>query len=663
MADTEKEIILDVKDLEVEFQSPLGAARAVRGASFQIRKGEIFALVGESGCGKSVTAASIMQILPRPIASIKSGEILIDGEDIVKMNEPRRRKMRGNQVSMIFQEPQTSLNPVFTIRNQLAEVLKVHKKMSESEIDQRCIELLTMVGIAEPEQRLSEYPHQLSGGMKQRVMIALALSCEPQVLIADEPTTALDVTIQAQVLNLINELRERMDTAILLITHDLGVVRQVADRVAVMYAGNIVETSEVENIFSKPKHPYTRKLLRSIPSRLERGQKLAIISGTVPSATETPKGCAFYDRCYARKDNCLEKQPPLDEGNHQVACFYPDTEETETVDNKEKAVVDGTRGEDLSIKNLKVYYPIRKGLLKRTVGHVKAVDDLSIEVPRGKTVALVGESGCGKTTLGKMLVGLEDAIEGSAKYGNQNLRSMSRSQKKELCKKIQFIFQDPFSSLDPRMMVFELIGEGMQSHAIAKSQKDIIDKTSELLEMVGLPQNAIYRYPHEFSGGQRQRISIARALAVMPELIICDEATSALDVSVQAQILNLLKDLQSQLSLSYLFITHNLSVVEYFCNYVYIMYLGEIVEHGTVEAIFDDPKHPYTKALLQAVPRIDEHTGLQNIKLNGDIPSPINPPSGCRFHTRCSEAKPECSKESPVETQFENQSVRCLLYK
>ena len=660
-----KDIVLELKDLHVHFQTPLGVAKAVRGTSLQIQKGEIFAIVGESGCGKSVTAASIMQILPKPIASVAKGEILINGEDIVKMTELQKRKIRGNRISMIFQEPQTSLNPVFTIRNQIAEVLRTHQDLDSEATENRCLELLTTVGIADPEQRLNEYPHQLSGGMKQRVMIALALGCQPEVLIADEPTTALDVTIQAQVLNLIDDLRKRLGTAVLLITHDLGVVRQIADRVAVMYMGQIVETGNSDEMFANPHHPYTKKLLRSIPSRLSRGQKLSIIPGNVPAATSDIKGCAFYERCFAKQDDCKHSPPSLKNitNSHLVSCFHPDSpEELNSIEINDDNVNDA-RGEDLIVKNLKVYYPIRKGLLKRTVGHVKAVDNLSIKVPKGKTVALVGESGCGKTTLGKMLVGLEKASAGEVKYGNLDLRNMSGSTLKGFHKRLQFIFQDPYSSLDPRMMVFELIGEGLVTHNITTKQDGVINRVKSLLDMVGLPENALYRYPHEFSGGQRQRICIARALAVMPETIICDEATSALDVSVQAQILNLLKELQGKLGLSYLFITHDLSVVEYFCSYIYIMYLGEIVEHGPVEAIFDNPKHPYTKALLQAIPRVDSHTGLNKIKLRGDIPSSINPPAGCRFHTRCSEAMPECSHQSPVEQKIGESRVRCFLYK
>ena len=655
--------VLEVKDLKTFFKTPGGTAKAVNGVSFSLNRGEVFALVGESGCGKSVTALSIMQILQKPAGYVAGGEILFHGRNLVRLAEPEKRKIRGNGISMIFQEPQTSLNPVFTVGNQVDEVFRAHRDLGKKEIRAKTIEMLRLVGIPDPEQRVREYPHQMSGGMKQRVMIAMALGCEPDVLIADEPTTALDVTIQAQVLSLIDDLREKFNTAVLLVTHDLGVVRQTADIIVVMYLGRIVEAAESNDLFDNPAHPYTRKLLQSLPSRMGRGRDLSVIPGTVPSAVNVPEGCPFADRCYAVRDDCRTVFPPVEKvgDGHSVCCYHHETEDTsEKKEKEEKESEAEKKGEDLIARDLKVYYPIRKGIFRRTAGYVRAVDEIDLKVEKGKTTALVGESGCGKTTLGKAVMGLEPVHSGTIHYGDIDVSLTKGKSLKEIRKRIQIIFQDPFASLNPRMMVKGIAGEGLKVHGLAHGSAEYEDRVGELLEMVGLTRDIMNRYPHEFSGGQRQRICIARALSVDPECIICDEATSALDVSVQAQILNLLKDLQTDLGLSYLFITHDLSVVEYFSDYIYIMYLGEIVEEGPVEAIFDHPLHPYTDALMKAVPRIDEKTGVKKIKLEGDVPSPVNPPSGCRFHTRCPKAQKRCADERPGKTRGEDRIFRCF---
>ena len=660
------EILLQVKNLKTRFTTPEGVARAVDGVSFHIHRGETYALVGESGCGKSVTAQSIMQILQKPAGYVADGKVLFEGRDLVTMSEPEKRRIRGNRISMVFQEPQTSLNPVFTVGNQMAEVFRVHRDMARSEIRRESIRMLDRVGIPDPEQRIDEYPHQLSGGMKQRVMIAMAAACRPDVLIADEPTTALDVTIQAQVLQLIEQLREEINTAVLLITHDLGVVRQVADRVGVMYTGKIVETTGCEELFSNPLHPYTRKLLQSIPSRMGRGERLSVIPGTVPPALDLPEGCTFADRCFAAQDDCRGQFPPLEEvrPGHQVACYHwTTTEEESTAEGEEQVETQREpEGEGLCLDGLKVYYPIRKGLFKKVVGHVQAVDGVDLEVPPGSSTALVGESGCGKTTLGKAIMGLEDVYDGTIHYGDLNLASARGRALKTLRRQIQIVFQDPYSSLNPRMRVQDIIGEGLKTHRLTAGRDEYESRIDELLEMVGLTPDARIRYPHEFSGGQRQRICIARALSVDPEVLICDEATSALDVSVQAQILNLLGKLQKRLGLSYLFITHDLSVVEYFADYIYVMYMGEIVEKGPVEGIFENPRHPYTKALLAAAPTIDEASGLPKLQLEGNVPSPSNPPCGCRFHTRCPIAREICEHKPPPTFVVENCHVRCHAY-
>lgn len=660
----EKDYILQVKDLKTYFKTPEGIARAVDGVSFGLKKREVFALVGESGCGKSVTALSIMQILPKPAGYIEGGEILFEGRDILKLREPARRKIRGDRISMIFQEPETSLNPVFSIGNQVDEVFSLHQNMPKGEIRKKTVQMLKTVGIPDSDQRAGEYPHQMSGGMKQRVMIAMALGCEPDILIADEPTTALDVTIQAQVLTLIDDLRERFHTSVLLITHDLGVVRQMADRIGVMYAGRIVEEAEAEKLFKNPLHPYTKRLLESLPSRMGRGRGLSVISGSVPSAVHFPEGCRFAKRCHLAREDCQVKAPILREIGeaHQVACFYYESKQKIEEGRGPKAHQKDRSKlvHDLYARDLKIYYPVRKGLLKRAVGYVRAVDGVSLGVEAGKTTALVGESGCGKTTLGKAIIRLEDIHSGSIHYQGEDISLIKGRALKKVRSRIQIIFQDPYSSLNPRMMVSEIVGEGLKTHKLVKSKDEFKERVCQLLEMVGLTRDVVNRYPHEFSGGQRQRISIARALAVNPEIIICDEATSALDVSIQAQILNLLRELQARLGLSYLFITHDLSLVDYLADYIYIMYLGEIVEEGPLEEIFDSPSHPYTEALMKAIPKIDERTGLLKIKLKGDVPSPMNPPKGCRFHPRCPYAKERCALGKPVLIQQDKRKYRCF---
>jgi peptide/nickel transport system ATP-binding protein len=542
--------------------------------------------------------------------------------------------------------------------------------------------MLDLVGIPEPAARYDEYPHQMSGGMKQRVMIAMALSCRPGLLIADEPTTALDVTIQAQILELIQRLQQELQMAVLLITHDLGVVANIADRVAVMYAGKIAETGTWKQLYKTPQHPYTVKLLESTPARDKRGTQLHTITGRVPKATEYNDGCRFAERCPKVMDGCENLIPTLQTVNgngHNVACHLYNPEppfnatatpatklelEIETDrENKETTAQLTETHPQLQVKDLCVHYPIQKGILKRTVGYVYAVDDVTLDIPRGKTLALVGESGSGKTSLGKAVLRLGVPVEGDLVYDGTNIATANREQLHPYRKRMQIIFQDPYASLNPRMTVGAIIQEGMQAHNIGSSTDERHTRVAELMRRVGLSPDMVTRYPHEFSGGQRQRIGIARCLAVEPEFIVCDEATSALDVSVQAQILNLLKSLQTDFNLTYLFITHNLSVVEYFADEVAVMYLGRIVERGTTEEIFDSPKHPYTRALLSAVPKMDEQTGVEKIRLEGDVPSPINRPSGCHFHPRCPEVMPTCKDTYPADTHFtQTHSCHCYLY-
>jgi len=665
------EPLLRVRELKTYFRTSEGLAKAVDDVSFEIQRGEIFALVGESGCGKSVTALSIIQLVPQPAGFIVGGEIYYKGRDITRLSEWEKRQIRGNEISMIFQEPMTSLNPVFKIGEQIVEAIKLHQGLSGALAKQQAIEMLERVGIPEPKARFHEYPHQLSGGMKQRVMIAIALSCQPGLLIADEPTTALDVTIQAEILELIRQLQREFDTAVLLITHDLGVVAEMANRIAVMYAGKLVEIAERQRLLQHPCHPYTVKLIESLPSRQKRGYSLMTIEGRVPKATRYPEGCRFAARCHRVMQGCNTILPHLleIEPNHQAACHLYDEayvdkmKSVEVGETLRKQEPPSTQTPLIEVRGLRVYFPIKKGLLKKTVGYVKAVDGVDLVIRKGQIFALVGESGCGKTTFGKGLLQLVKPIEGEVGYDGVDLTKLNRNKLHPYRRKLQIIFQDPYSSLNPRMMVGNIIQEGMAAHGVGANQKEQKERIQMLMQQVGLEPDMIHRYPHEFSGGQRQRIGIARCLAVNPEFLVCDEATSSLDVSVQAQILNLLEQLQKDYDLTYLFITHNLSLVEYLADEVAVMYLGRIVERGKAEEIFDTPKHPYTRALLSAIPQIDPQTGRKTIRLSGDVPSPINPPTGCHFHPRCSEAMPRCQDIYPDEVAITStHACRCFLF-
>ncbi|MDP1734672.1 MAG: ABC transporter ATP-binding protein [Sulfuritalea sp.] len=648
--------ILSVRDLSVH----IGAARPVDGVSFDIAAGECFALLGESGCGKSMTALGIMRLLPAA-AQVTGGAVEFEGGDLLALPESGMRDVRGGGIGMIFQEPATSLNPVLTVGRQIVEALELHSALRGAAARARAAELLDQVGIPDPRRRLDEYPFQLSGGLRQRVMIAIALAGAPRLLIADEPTTALDVTIQAQVLDLLDDLRRTQGMALLLITHDLGVVARMADRVGVMYAGQLVEEASRAQFFAQPAHPYSVRLFAALPDAERRGGRLATIPGSVPAADTVHPGCRFVDRCSEVMADCREAPPPWREvdGAQRVRCFLPVA--APGVARKVGAggtaiAVDSTPL--LDVRDLQVHFPIRRGILQRAVGAVRAVDGMSLRLMPGRTLALVGESGCGKTTAGKAMLQLIRPTGGSVQLDGVELTTRSANELRPLRAKMQMVFQDPFASLNPRLRIGDIIAEGMQAlGTIAGGGPQAM--IGALLEQVGLRADMATRYPHEFSGGQRQRIAIARALAVNPQLLICDEPTSALDVSVQAQILNLLSDLQRDLKLAYLFITHNIAVVDYLAHDVAVMYLGRVVERGTADEVLRRPRHPYTQALLSAVPRID---GLVTaVKLAGDMPSPANPPSGCHFHPRCPRADEACRGTYPVETLFgATHAVRCF---
>ncbi|RNE93522.1 ABC transporter ATP-binding protein [Marichromatium sp. AB32] len=657
--------------LEVEgLSTTIGAARVVDDLRLELARGETFALLGESGCGKSMTALSLMRLLP-PAGRIESGAVRLDGVDLLRLSEAEMRRVRGARLAMIFQEPQTSLNPVMRIGAQIAEAVRLHAGAAAAAVDARVLELLHAVGIPDPERRAREYPHQLSGGMKQRVMIAMALAGDPELLIADEPTTALDVTIQAQVLGLLKTLQQQSGLAVLLITHDLGVVAETAERLAVMYAGEIVETATTAAFFAAPAHPYSRMLLDSLPTADKRGARLAAIPGRVPPLDRAFTGCRFVERCPRALARCAEQLPPWHEAGagHWVRCHLWDADQVDAATVAAPAVAEGEQapaGEDaaplLEVADLKVHFPIHRGVLRRVVGQVRAVDGVSLQLRPGRTLALVGESGCGKTTAGKALLQLIAPTAGSIRYQGHELAGLGHRRMRRFRKDLQIIFQDPHASMNPRMLVGDVIGEGLQALGLARTRPERLRRAAELLELVGMPGAAVERYPHEFSGGQRQRICIARALAVDPRVIVCDEPTSALDVSVQAQILNLLKDLQARLGLSYLFITHDLSVVAYLAHEVAVMYLGRVVERGRVDEILERPRHPYTRALLSAVPVADPRAERRTLRLEGDMPSPSAPPPGCHFHPRCPEARPGCALAYPEGRAVSaTHRVHCLL--
>lgn len=659
--------VLQISNLTTSIGRGSDRVVPVSDVSLQIMPGETFALLGESGCGKSMTALSTMRLLP-PSADITGGDIMLEQSHLLDLSERAMRAERGGRVGMIFQEPMTSLNPVMSIGRQIGEAVMLHDADNSRRVMVRVEELLDDVGIPDPGRRMHEYPHQLSGGMKQRVMIAMALAGRPRLLIADEPTTALDVTIQAQVLQLMKELQQQTGMAILLITHDLGVVAEVADRVGIMYAGEIVETADVADFFAHPRHPYSQRLFEALPTPKKRNRPLQAIEGQVPSLDAVFSGCRFVERCPSAATLCREMIPAWHgDGNSGYRCHFE-----ETGSDAVAAAELGTPGDSiqnftrddgalLDVTDLKVWFPIKRGILHRTVAHVRAVDGVDLKLSRGKTLALVGESGCGKTTAGKGILQLVRPTGGSVEFNGEQLTDLRGRALRLRRSNIQLIFQDPASSMNPRMTVEEIIAEGLVVQGIGRDQRQ--QRIVEILEQVGLPGDSVGRYPHEFSGGQRQRIAIARALILEPQLIICDEPTSALDVSVQAQILNLLKGLQQQRHISYLFITHNLAVVSYLADEVAVMYLGRIVEQGSVEQILGEPRHPYTQALLSAVPTPDPNSKREVIRLQGDMPSPANPPSGCYFHPRCPQAMDECSKSYPDSQKMDDgRRLSCHLF-
>jgi peptide/nickel transport system ATP-binding protein len=646
--------LLSIEELHVHFVTSRGVVRAVEGVSYQVRKGEVVAVVGESGCGKSVTSLAVMRLVAQPAGRIVGGRVMFDGRNLLELSDEQMRAIRGRDIAMIFQEPMTSLNPVLSIGLQIMEPLTIHLGMDEEKARARAIELLTLVGITDPERRLDQYPHQLSGGMRQRVMIAIGLACNPKLIIADEPTTALDVTIQAQILELMKDLARRLDIALVIITHNLGIVARYADRVNVMYAARIVEQGTADDVFLTPRHPYAIGLMRSVP-RLDRprGARLETIEGLPPSLLSPPAGCRFAERCPYRIPAC-DAEPPLAriEEGHYSRCHR--ARELGAIDaTGATAPLAAEPAKDrtvLAVRDLKKHFTVAsRGLLGGEPLVVKAVDGISFAIGKGETLGLVGESGCGKTTVGRVLLRLDDPTAGDIDYDGRDLAHAEGPALKALRRSIQVIFQDPYSSLNPRMTVGQIIGEPLSVYRLEPDRRRIRERVVELLGQVGLHPYFADRYPHELSGGQRQRVGIARALALKPSFIVCDEPVSALDVSIQGQIINLLEDLQRRYELTFLFIAHDLAVVRHISHRVAVMYLGRIVELADRDALYAEPQHPYTKALLDAAPVPDPvvERGRAPRALTGELPSPLKPPTGCVFHTRCPNAVDDCRRVVP----------------
>jgi len=662
--------LLEVENLTVTFGSEAGPVQAVRGISYTVNPGETLAIVGESGSGKSVSSLAVMGLLPA--SATITGQIKFKGEDLLGMNDKRLSRLRGSGISMVFQDPLSALTPVYTIGDQIAEAVLIHQKVSKAQAERRAVELLDLVGIPNPKLRASSFPHEFSGGMRQRAMIAMAIANDPDLIIADEPTTALDVTIQAQVLEVLRKAKDVTNAATVLITHDLGVVAGFADRVMVMYAGKAVETAEVDEVFYAPRMPYTMGLLGSIP-RMDVAEKepLIPIEGTPPSLVGLPVGCPFAPRCPLVVEKCRTEEPgldPTDRAEHYAAC-HRSLEiaqrhwtaadvfvRPELPSNDLVAVPREQREVVLELDNLQRAFQIRKGaVIRRTVGTVRAVDGVDFDIRRGETLGLVGESGCGKTTTIMEIMSLLKPQQGRVVVLGKDTEKLSRDDRRQMRADVSIVFQDPMASLDPRMPIGDILAEPMWVQKVPETR--IKERTRELLRLVGLRPEHASRYPTEFSGGQRQRIGIARALALDPKLIVLDEPVSALDVSIQAGVINLLDELKAKLGLSYLFVAHDLSVVRHIADRVAVMYLGRIVEVGDTKSIFTAPSHPYTQALLSAIPLPDpeKERSRQRILLTGDLPSPSDIPSGCRFSSRCfvfanqldSDQRARCKSEDP----------------
>lgn len=652
------EPLLRITGLRTDIWTRGGVVHAVDGVDLAIRAGETLGLVGESGSGKTITSLSVLGLLP-PGGRVVDGSIMFGGVDLATAPAHQLRKVRGGQIGFVFQDPMTSLNPTMTIGRQIGEVVRTHQDVSAKAAHARSLEVLGLVGVPQPAERVDQYPHQLSGGLRQRAMIAIALACQPKLLIADEPTTALDVTVQDQILELLDDLKRQFGMSLLLVTHDLGVIADRANRVAVMYAGRIVETASASAIFAATRHPYTEALLEATPTREhDPNTPLYSIPGMPPDSSRVLVGCRFAARCRYATDECRAVEPELaDQGDgHAYACYHPRAPERQTIvpvmrteANVREQVA---RANLLEMRNVVKEFPVASGLLGRQSLSVKAISDVSLDVRAGETLGLVGESGCGKTTLGRMLVALDSPDSGDISVEGQQMTLLKSAALRSFRRNLQMVFQDPYASLDPRKRVRSLVAEPLHIQRVG-NRSGRRSQVTELLSAVGLPARAAQRYPHEFSGGQRQRIGLARALALQPRLLVADEPVSALDVSIQAQILNLMRELRAEFDLTYVFISHDLSVIRYVADRIAVMYLGRLVEIGPSVDIFDYPAHPYTRGLLDAVPEPDPtRARAGGSAVTGELPSPIHPPSGCRFRTRCPKAQDLCAVEVPPMRAF-----------
>jgi oligopeptide/dipeptide ABC transporter ATP-binding protein len=675
---TPPETLLDIRGLSVDFRTPRGRVKALRDVSFPIRKGRIIGIVGESGSGKSTILWAILGLLAKN-AEVTGGEVRFADRDLLHANEPQLRALRGEEISVVFQDPMTSQIPVLTYATQMRDILYRRRGMSEEAKRKQAIELLTRVGIPDPDRRVDQYPHHFSGGMRQRAGIAMALLTEPQLLLADEPTTALDVTMEAQIIHLLQELQREFEATVVLVSHNLGLIAQLCDDVVVMYAGEVVEAGEVRDIFHAPQHPYTRALLECDPARIEEVTgKLPVIPGDIPDLTRLPAGCIYAPRCQRAFPACHAETPPdfptgsadgvarchLLGGPHHDPDWPPPLDRLTVGRGTAPARPRAEAPEPLlEIGKLNVQFQTVGAIRARLKGiatrHVDAVLDVDLDVRRGETVGLVGESGSGKTTLGRAVLNLVPSQAGSIRFEGREIANMPEARFKPLRRDMAMMFQDPVGSLSPRKSVRALIIEPLQIHG--QTGIDIDAEAERLAGMVRLPKAFLSRYPHELSGGQARRVGVARALALNPKLIIADEPTAGLDVSVQGEILNLMTDLQAEHGLSYLIITHNLPVVRHIADRLAIMYLGRVVEQGPTEAVFAAPRHPYTRALVEGVPKPDPDRRRTHVSISGEVPSLLNRPKGCDFVTRCPLATDRCRAEKPPqEATPEGRSFACF---
>jgi peptide/nickel transport system ATP-binding protein len=674
--------LLEVRDLRTYIYARRGVVKAVDGVSFSVRRGETLGLVGESGSGKTMTCLSILRLPPEPGGRIVGGQIIFDGQDLLAKSPEEMRRLRGSRIAMILQDPMVSLNPALTVGEQIAEPLRVHRGLRGRALDARVVDLLRQVQVSDPERRVRAHPHQMSGGIRQRVAGAIAISCRPSLLIADEPTTSLDVTIQAQYLRLLQDIQRDTKLALIFVTHDLGIVAKLCDRVAVMYGGRIVESGPTREIFNHPRHPYTIGLLSCLPTFNRARERLAAIEGQPPDLANPPAGCGFAPRCRLAQPACDATRPPLEPvgPGHLAACLrLPETagllQETARAIGARATVSaagEAARHHDqtprasvvLEARALTKHFPLVRGMVfSRTVGTIKAVHGVDFLLRRAETLGLVGESGCGKTTTARLVLRLERPTAGGIFFRGRDVHALGPAEMRDYRRAVQAVFQDPYSSLNPRLTIGTTVSEPLRQTQPELTRAEIDERIAEALTRVGLPPRIAHDYPHELSGGQRQRVALARALTTNPECILLDEAVSALDVSVRAQVMNLLRDIQDRLGVSYLFIAHDLAVVKYISTRIGVMYLGKLVETAASEELYARPLHPYTRALLSNALPAHPDEAREPILLKGEVPSAFNPPPGCRFHPRCPQAMPVCAEvEPPLREQAAGHHVACYLY-